>query len=110
MWRCFFPLRLCQVGKTAIKTQTHTGGEGGNEPSTPGMGSQEEDAAAAEVVYLHGILEVTVFEAEHLHNAIHGRIMEVNLTERPVQTFSVFSSHTVELDSLRSELRFVLHS
>jgi hypothetical protein len=44
------------------------------------MGSQEEGGggAAAEVIYLHGILEVTVFEAEHLHNAIHGRIMEVN--------------------------------
>ena len=45
------------------------------------MGSQEEGGAAAaaadEVVYLHGVLEVTVFEAEHLHNAIHGRIMEV---------------------------------
>ncbi|RCV11706.1 hypothetical protein SETIT_2G207900v2 [Setaria italica] len=41
------------------------------------MGSQEEGGgAAAEVIYLHGILEVTVFEAEHLHNAIHGRIME----------------------------------
>ncbi|CAN6195969.1 unnamed protein product [Urochloa humidicola] len=39
------------------------------------MNSQEGDAAA-EVLYLHGILEVTVFEAEHLHNAIHGRIME----------------------------------
>jgi phospholipase D1/2 len=47
------------------------------------MGSQlEGDATAAiaadEVVYLHGVLEATVFEAEHLHNAIHGRIMEVN--------------------------------
>jgi len=47
------------------------------------MGSQQEgDATAAiadadEVVYLHGVLEATVFEAEHLHNAIHGRIMEV---------------------------------
>jgi phospholipase D1/2 len=46
------------------------------------MGSQlEGDATAAiaadEVVYLHGVLEATVFEAEHLHNAIHGRIMEV---------------------------------
>jgi len=39
---------------------------------------KEGDAvAAAEVVYLHGVLEATVFEAEHLHNAIHGRIMEV---------------------------------
>jgi hypothetical protein len=51
--------------------------------STPGMGSQQDEGgAAAEVVYLHGVLEVTVFEAEHLHNAIYGRIMEVNLTER----------------------------
>jgi len=46
------------------------------------MGSQVEgDAVAAdEVVYLHGVLEATVFEAEHLHNAIHGRIMEVKGT------------------------------
>jgi phospholipase D1/2 len=45
------------------------------------MGSQQEDAALAapgDVVYLHGVLELTVFEAEHLHNAIHGRIMEVS--------------------------------
>ncbi|CAN6210736.1 unnamed protein product [Urochloa humidicola] len=41
------------------------------------MGSQEEGGAAAEI-YLHGILEVTVFEAEHLHNAVHGWIMEAS--------------------------------
>ncbi|CAD6219250.1 unnamed protein product [Miscanthus lutarioriparius] len=53
------------------------------------MGSQVEgDAVAAdEVVYLHGVLEATVFEAEHLHNAIHGRIMEA--TEKIQESLSV---------------------
>ncbi|XP_062199434.1 phospholipase D alpha 1-like [Phragmites australis] len=54
------------------------------------MGSQEEAAgvaAAADVFYLHGVLEATVFEAEHLHNAIHGRIMEA--TEKMEQSMGV---------------------
>ncbi|KAG2635092.1 hypothetical protein PVAP13_2NG336012 [Panicum virgatum] len=50
------------------------------------MGPKEE-GGAAEVVYLYGILEVTVFEAEHLHNAIHGRIMEA--TEKLQETMGV---------------------
>lgn len=46
------------------------------------MGSKDGHAATgiaddADVVYLHGVLEATVFEAHHLHSAIHGRIMEV---------------------------------
>ncbi|ONM21861.1 phospholipase D8 [Zea mays] len=41
------------------------------------MGSQQDgDATAGEVVYLHGVLEATVFDAEHLRNAVHGRIMQ----------------------------------
>ncbi|KAJ1289710.1 hypothetical protein BS78_02G185300 [Paspalum vaginatum] len=54
------------------------------------MGSQEEGQAtfaADEVVYLHGVLEATVFEAEHLHNAIHGRIMEA--TEKMQESLGV---------------------
>lgn len=43
------------------------------------MASQEGDAGDA-VVYLHGVIEVTVFEADHLHNAIHGQIMKVRKT------------------------------
>ena len=65
------------------------------------MGPKEEGGAAAaaadEVVYLHGVLEVTVFEAEHLHNAIHGRIMEVKpdrTTRKPL--FSILSARWVE--------------
>jgi hypothetical protein len=69
--------------KHAIKAQPSRPERGDdNETSTPGsMGSQQEDAAVAapgDVVYLHGVLELTVFEAEHLHNAIHGRVMEVS--------------------------------
>jgi hypothetical protein len=49
--------------------------------AAPEMGSSKDRHAAAtdaDVVYLHGVLEVTVFEADHLHNAIHGRIIKVN--------------------------------
>jgi phospholipase D1/2 len=50
--------------------------------AAPGMGSKDGQAAVADadvdVVYLHGVLEATVFEADHLHNAIHARIMKVN--------------------------------
>ncbi|KAL6655573.1 hypothetical protein ACP70R_006399 [Stipagrostis hirtigluma subsp. patula] len=52
------------------------------------MGSQVGDAAAAaDVVYLHGVLEATVFEAEHLHSAIYGRIMEA--TEKVEESLGV---------------------
>ncbi|KAK3133350.1 hypothetical protein QOZ80_6AG0535410 [Eleusine coracana subsp. coracana] len=55
------------------------------------MGSEQEDATAGDVVYLHGVLEVTVFEAEHLHNAIHGRIMEA--TEKMEESAGVPCLH-----------------
>lgn len=46
------------------------------------MGSKDghpaTSAVAADAVYLHGVLEVTVFEADHLHNAIHGQIIKVS--------------------------------
>jgi hypothetical protein len=38
------------------------------------MGSR---GAAAD--HLHGVLELTVYEADDLHNAIHGRIIKVRL-------------------------------
>ncbi|KAI4990346.1 hypothetical protein ZWY2020_038709 [Hordeum vulgare] len=43
--------------------------------------------ADADAVYLHGILEVTVFEADHLHNAIHGQIIKA--TESLEQSLGV---------------------
>uniref|UniRef100_A0A0D9XDU2 Phospholipase D n=1 Tax=Leersia perrieri TaxID=77586 RepID=A0A0D9XDU2_9ORYZ len=41
------------------------------------MGSREAGGCGGgTVVYLHGVLELTVFEADELHNAIHARIMK----------------------------------
>ncbi|TVU03984.1 hypothetical protein EJB05_50465, partial [Eragrostis curvula] len=83
----FLPFETLPSWTHAIKAQPHDGRGDGNETSTPGMGCQQEDAALGDVVYLHGVLELTVFEAEHLHNAFHGRIMEA--TEKMEQSMGV---------------------
>ncbi|KAM0866858.1 hypothetical protein ACQ4PT_042370 [Festuca glaucescens] len=63
------------------------------------MGSSKDGHAAAatdaDVVYLHGVLEATVFEADHLHNAIHGRIIKA--TEKLEQSLG---AHCVQHGSL----------
>ncbi|KAF7072674.1 hypothetical protein CFC21_077775 [Triticum aestivum] len=52
-------------------------------------------AAADDAVYLHGVLEVTVFEADHLHNAIRGQIIKA--TEKLEQSLGV---HCLQRSSL----------
>lgn len=83
---CFFPLRALPgrgYKSSPARAREEKSRRQRAEHATGIMGSQQDgDATAGEVVYLHGVLEATVFEAEHLRNAVHGRIMQVNLAER----------------------------
>jgi hypothetical protein len=63
---------------SSIKQRSAESEMTGSMDAAPGMISKDGHAAATDVVYLHGVLEATVFEADHLHNAIHGRIIKVN--------------------------------
>lgn len=88
---CFFPLRALPgrgyKSSPARAREEKQSRRQRAEHATGIMGSQQDgDATAGEVVYLHGVLEATVFDAEHLRNAVHGRIMQVNLAERILQT------------------------
>ncbi|KAF0911414.1 hypothetical protein E2562_008292 [Oryza meyeriana var. granulata] len=60
------------------------------------MGSRE-GAGADSVDYLHGVLELTVFEADDLHNAIHGRI--IRATEKLEESLGVhWLGHRIYVD------------